>query len=173
MAGIYGLDLMRMDCTQAPSDLFDEGIRYVIKGKVLADLGRVSRSCLDVLDIKQNVYAAEIHWNIFFNMIRNNGTRFTELPRFPEVRRDLALILDEDVAYEKLYEIAFRTEKHLLKHLGLFDVYKGKGIPEGKKQYALSFVFRDPGKTLTDAYVEQIVNRLLEAFQKETGAVLR
>jgi len=77
------------------------------------------------------------------------------------------------VTYDKLYNIAFKTEKRLLKKVSLFDVYSGKGIPEGKKQYALSFVFRDPEKTLTDTYVEQLINRMLDAFSRETGAVLR
>jgi phenylalanyl-tRNA synthetase beta chain len=95
------------------------------------------------------------------------------LPRFPEVHRDLALVVDNKVTYNKLHAIAFKTEKRLLKKVSLFDVYSGKGIPEGKKQYALSFVFRDPEKTLTDIYVEQLINRMMEAFTRETGAVLR
>jgi phenylalanyl-tRNA synthetase beta chain len=106
-------------------------------------------------------------------MVRNNKARFADLPRFPEVHRDLALVVDNNVTYDKLYNIAFKTEKRLLKKVSLFDVYSGKGIPEGKKQYALSFVFRDPEKTLTDTYVEQLINRMLDAFSRETGAVLR
>ncbi len=173
LARMFGLDLTRLECTDAPSDLFEEGIRYRVKNKVLADLGEVSRACLSVLDIKQKVFAAEIDWDLFFNMVRNNKARFTDLPRFPEVHRDLALVVDNKVTYDKLHAIAFKTEKRLLKKVSLFDVYTGKGIPEGKKQYALSFVFRDPEKTLTDIYVEQLINRMMEAFTRETGAVLR
>jgi phenylalanyl-tRNA synthetase beta chain len=173
IARLFGLDLNRLECTDAPSDLYEEGIRYRVKNKVLADLGEVSRVCLSVLDIKQKVFAAEIDWDLFFNMVRNNKPRFTDLPRFPEVHRDLALVVDNSITYDTLYAIAFKTEKRLLKKVSLFDVYTGKGIPEGKKQYALSFVFRDPEKTLTDIYVEQLINRLMEAFTRETGAVLR
>lgn len=173
IARVFGLDLNRLECTNAPSDLFEEGIRYKVKNNVLADLGEVSRSCLTVLDIKQKVFAAEINWDLFFSMIRNTKTRYTDLPRFPEVHRDLALVVDNNVTYKKLHAIAFKTEKRLLKQVSLFDVYTGKGIPEGKKQYALSFVFQDPQKTLTDIYVEQLINRMLEAFTRETGAVLR
>lgn len=173
LATIYGLDLSRMECTVPPEDLFEEGIRYTVRGKVLADLGQISRMCLKMLDIKQKVFAAEIDWDLFFNLIRNNSTQFTEMPRYPEVHRDLALIVDRDVTYEQLHVIAFRTEKKLLKKVSLFDVYQGKGIPEGKKQYALSFVFQDPQKTLTDIHVEQIISRMLKAFGQETGAVLR
>jgi len=170
---LFGLDLNRLESTDAPSDLFEAGIRYRVKNKVLADLGEVSRACLSVLDIKQKVFAAEIDWDLFFNMVRNNKPRFTDLPRFPEVHRDLALVVDNNITYDKLHAIAFKTEKRLLKKISLFDVYTGKGIPEGKKQYALSFVFRDPEKTLTDIYVEQLINRMMEAFTRETGAVLR
>ena len=173
LARMFGLDLTRLECTDAPSDLFEEGIRYRVKNKVLADLGEVSGACLSVLDIKQKVFAAEIDWDLFFNMVRNNKARFTDLPRFPEVHRDLALVVDNNVTYDKLHAIAFKTEKRLLKKVSLFDVYTGKGIAEGKKQYALSFVFRDPEKTLTDIYVEQLINRMMEAFTRETGAVLR
>ena len=173
IARVFGLDLLRAECMPAPDDLFQEGIRYVVKGKVLADLGRVSRTCLEVLDIRQEVYAAEINWDLFFNLIRNNRAQFTGLPRFPEVHRDLALVVDENITYRQLYETALKTEKRLLKSVSLFDVYAGKGIPEGKKQYALSLVFQDPQKTLTDTYVEQITGHLLEAFRQETGAVLR
>ena len=173
IARVFGLDLNRLECTAAPSDLFQEGIRYRVKNNVLADLGEINAACLSVLDIKQKVFAAEIDWDLFFKMVRNNKARFTDLPRFPEVHRDLALVVDKGVTYETLHAIAFKTEKRLLKKVGLFDVYTGKGIPEGKKQYALSFVFRDPEKTLTDIYVEQLMKRLMEAFTKETGAVLR
>ncbi|MDD4920085.1 MAG: phenylalanine--tRNA ligase subunit beta [Bacteroidales bacterium] len=173
LAQVYGLNLLRVECLPAPDDLFQEGIRYVVKGKVLADLGRVSRACLDVLDIRQEVFAAEINWDLFFNMIRNNRAQFAGLQRFPEVHRDLALVVGENITYRQLYEIALKTEKRLLKSVSLFDVYTGKGIPEGKKQYALSLVFQDPQKTLTDAYVDQITGRLLEALRQETGAVLR
>lgn len=146
IARVFGLDLLRAECMPAPDDLFQEGIRYVVKGKVLADLGRVSRTCLEVLDIRQEVYAAEINWDLFFNLIRNNRAQFTGLPRFPEVHRDLALVVDENITYRQLYETALKTEKRLLKSVSLFDVYAGKGIPEGKKQYALSLVFQDPQK---------------------------
>ncbi len=173
LARMFGLDLNHLECTHTPADLFEEGIRYRVKNKVLADLGEVSGACLSVLDIKQKVFAAEIDWDLFFNMVRNNKARFTDLPRFPEVHRDLALVVDNNVTYDKLHAIAFKTEKRLLKKVSLFDVYTGKGIPEGKKQYALSFVFRDPEKTLTDIYVEQLINRMMEAFTRETGAVLR
>ncbi|MGB4591680.1 MAG: phenylalanine--tRNA ligase subunit beta, partial [Bacteroidales bacterium] len=153
--------------------IFETGIRYVVNGKPLADMGKINRKCLTALDIKQDVYMAEIRWDLFLLLINNKKIKFKELPRFPEVHRDLALVVDEDIPYATLHGIAFRTEKESLQNVSLFDVYQGKGVPEGKKQYALHLVFRNPHKTLTDAYVEKAVERLLTAFKRETGAVLR
>ena len=116
---------------------------------------------------------AEISWDLFFLLIGNKEAKCKELPRFPEVHRDLALVIDKDIPYEKLHSIAFKTEKQFLQSVSLFDVYEGKGVPEGKKQYALHFVFRDVQKTLTDTHVEKTIERLLKAFEKETGALLR
>lgn len=173
LAGSFGIDLMKIRSFRAPKDIFEEGVRYVINGDVLADVGSVSRSCLAVMDIKQPVFMAEFHWDLFFKIVRRKKVKFSNLPRFPEVHRDLALVVNADVTYEQLHATAFRTEKKLLQRISLFDVYRGKGVPEGKKQYALHFVFRDAQKTLTDACVEQIMEQLVHAFYKETGAVLR
>ena len=98
---------------------------------------------------------------------------FKELPKFPEVRRDLALLLDENVKYADLQASAQRAAKKLLKQVALFDVYRGDKIPAGKKQYALSFVLQDLEKTLTDADVERVMSKLLSVFTNEYGAVLR
>ena len=98
---------------------------------------------------------------------------FKELPKFPEVHRDLALLLDESVRYADLRAAAFKQAKKLLKQVRLFDVYRGDKIPEGKKQYALSFVIQDPERTLTDQDTERVMDRLLATFQNEFGAQLR
>ncbi len=169
----YGISIGLLDYQPAPSDIYTEGIRYLFRGKILADMGQISGRMCRVLDIRQAVFAAEIAWDVFFSIIKNNSVRYSEMPRFPEVRRDLALVLNESVPYAKLHETAFKTERKLLKKVQLFDVYRGSKIPEGTKQYAMSFVLQDPEKTLTDSYVEQIMKRLLDAFVKETGAVLR
>jgi phenylalanyl-tRNA synthetase beta chain len=164
---------MRFSSGKAPEDIFEEGIRYSVHGKTLVEAGEVNKKCLAELEIKQPVFMAEFHWDLFFQMIRNKKIKFEELPRFPEVHRDLALVVDRNITYEQLHTTAFKTERKLLQSVSLFDVYEGKGVPSGKKQYALHLVFRDAGKTLTDEFVEQAMERLLKAFHKETGAVLR
>ena len=105
--------------------------------------------------------------------MKRDKVAFKELPKFPEVRRDLALLFDENVDYASVRKAAFRGAKKLLKQVRLFDVYRGDKIPEGKKQYALGFVFQDLEKTLTDAEIEKITGKLLAVFQNEFGAILR
>ena len=169
----YGLSLFDLEYVLAPEDLFSEGLSYLYKGKLLAYMGVVNKKCPKAFDIKQDVYAAEVCWDVLFKAIKGLKVRYAELPRYPEVRRDLALVVDENQNYATLRQIAFRTEKRLLKKVGLFDVYKGDKLPEGKKQYALSFILQDTEKTLTDKMVDSVMERLLAAFTKEAGAVLR
>ena len=119
------------------------------------------------------LFAAEISWPALFELVKRNKIKYKELPKFPEVRRDLALLLDESVSYADLRKSAFRVGKKLLKQVGLFDVYRGDKIAEGKKQYALSFVLQDLEKTLTDNDVERVMSKLLSTFQNEFGATLR
>ena len=105
--------------------------------------------------------------------MKRDKISYKELPKYPEVRRDLALLLDEGVSFADLRRTAYKTGKKILKSVSLFDVYKGDKIPQGKKQYALSFVLQDLDKTLTDADVERIMQKLLSSFQNENGATLR
>ncbi len=169
----FGIDVNDLTYEAAPSDIFAEGLSYFIGEKRLADLGTVNSSLLKMFGIKQPVFAAEISWKVLLNAIKKQKILYKELPRFPEVRRDLALLVNEDVTFAELRKCAFKIEKRLLKQVVLFDVYRGDKIPEGKKQYALSFTLQDPEKTLTDKYVEEIMSRLLSAFSDTFGAQLR
>lgn len=169
----FGIDAHDLNYSAAPTDLFSEGLIYMAGEKQLAVFGTVNSSLLKQFGIKQPVFAAEISWKPLFNAIKKNKILYKELPRYPEVRRDLALLVDEKVSYADLRKTAFRTEKKLLKQVVLFDVYRGDKIPEGKKQYALSFTLQDIEKTLTDKYVEDVMNKLLETFRVQFGAQLR
>ena len=171
----YGADLYQMWTDAAPADIFSDGVRYKLPGKgpVLVTMGIVSPALCKRFGIKQQVVAAEINWPALFELVRRDKIGFREIPRFPEVRRDLALLLDEHVQYADLRAAAFKQAKGLLQQVGLFDVYRGDKIPEGKKQYALSFVIRSDERTLTDQDTERLMDRLLETFRKDFGAVLR
>ncbi|MBR1405420.1 MAG: phenylalanine--tRNA ligase subunit beta [Bacteroidales bacterium] len=171
----YGVDIYTLETEAAPSDLFSEGLVYKLPGsrKQLAVMGTIAPALARRFDVKQPVFAAEISWPVLLELVSRVKVRFTELPKFPEVRRDLALLLDESVRYADIRRSAQRAAKKLLRQVGLFDVYRGDKIPAGKKQYALSFVFQDPDKTLTDAEIEKIMAKLLATFENEFGAILR
>lgn len=171
----YGCDIYQLWSDAAPSDIFAEGISYSLPGgkQHLAVMGTVNPALAKSFGVRQPVYAAEIDWPALFELVKRDKVGFKELPKFPEVHRDLALLLDESVKYADLRACAFKQAKKLLKQVGLFDVYRGDKIPAGKKQYALSFVIQDTEKTLTDQDTERIMDKLLKAFEGEFGAQLR
>ncbi|MFP4556639.1 MAG: phenylalanine--tRNA ligase subunit beta [Bacteroidales bacterium] len=158
---------------EAPSDIFDYGLRFSIGKKLLGYMGIVSEKICKSFDIKQPVFFMEINWDVAFQLARNKKVLFTDIPKFPEVRRDLALLLDSDVTFAQIKEIAFNVEKKLIKHINLFDVYQGKNIEKGKKSYAVSFTLQDENKTLTDKHIDKTMQKLIDSFQKKLGAQLR
>ena len=171
----YGADLYQMWAEAAPADIFSEGTVYSLPGgkQQLAVIGVVNPALARKFGVKQQVVAAEIDWNALFTLVKRDKLSFKEMPRFPEVRRDFALLLDENVKYADLRAAAFKNARKLLKQVSLFDVYRGDKIPAGKKQYALSFTLQDLEKTLTDQDVERVMANLLEVFTKEFGGQLR
>ena len=171
----FGADLYQMETAEAPSDIFSDGQSYLLPGshRPLAVLGVVAQPLLRRFGIRQAVFAAEINWQTLFELVKRDKISYKELPKYPEVRRDLALLVDEGVSFADLRRTACRAGKKMLKNVSLFDVYTGDKIPQGKKQYALSFVLQDLEKTLTDSDVERIMQKLLSSFQNENGAVLR
>ena len=169
----FSVDVADLEYETAPSDLFSEGLTYKVNTRQLAVMGTIAPQRLREFGIKQPVYAAEINWELLLKLIAKNKVQYKELPKYPEVKRDLALLLDADVSFAQIRKSAFATEKRLLKSVTLFDVYTGDKIPEGKKQYAISFVLQDNEKTLTDKLVDGAMERLLQKFQQEFGAQLR
>ena len=170
----YGIEPADLEYSSAPSDIFSEGLVYKTQsGKEIGMMGTISQTLLKRFGIKQQVFAAEISWDILFQLIKKQKVLFKEMPKFPEVKRDLALLLDEGVSFTEIRKSAFKAERKILKSVTLFDVYRGDKIPEGKKQYAISFVLQDSEKTLTDIYVEETMSKLLKNFETNFGAQLR
>ena len=171
----YAVDIFTLETKPAPSDVFAEGISYSLPGthEPLAVIGTVSPALARKFDVRQPVFAAEICWQTLLKLVSRVKVKFQEMPKFPEVRRDLAVLIDENVAYADLCRAAQKSVKKILKQVSLFDVYRGDKIPEGKKQYAINFVLQDSEKTLTDQEVEKAMSRLLATFQNQFGAVLR
>jgi phenylalanyl-tRNA synthetase beta chain len=154
------------------NDVFSEGISMGFGNDVLVEFGVVKKHIIKYFDIKQEVFYADFNWDLIIKII-SNKIKFQDIPKYPEVRRDLALLVDQSVAFESLYKLARQTEKSLLKQVNLFDVYEGKNLPEGKKSYALSFILQDTTKTLTDTQIDKIMGKLQTVFQNEVGAQLR
>jgi phenylalanyl-tRNA synthetase beta chain len=156
----------------ANSDFFAEGVAVGLGNDILVEVGTVKKSILKHFDIKQEVFYAEFNWDLVIKLL-SNKIKFTAIPKYPEVRRDFALLINSDVTFESLYKVARQTEKSLLKDINLFDVYEGKNLPEGKKSYALSFTIQDTTKTLTDVQIDKIMSKLQSNFETELGAQLR
>ena len=154
------------------SDVFAEGIAIMKGDVILVEFGTIKKSIVKHFDIKQEVLFADFNWDLILESICNK-IKFTEIPKYPEVRRDLALLVDENVSFETLYKLARQTEKSLLKEINLFDVYTGNNLPEGKKSYTISFIIQDATKTLTDVQIDKIMSKLQKNFESETGAILR
>ncbi|NNT72167.1 phenylalanine--tRNA ligase subunit beta [Flavobacterium sp. IMCC34852] len=166
------LGITKVQNKPVASDVFAEGIAIASGNDTLVEFGTVKKSILKHFDIKQEVFYADFNWNLILKLI-GSKIKFTDIPRYPEVRRDLALLVDENIAFDAIYNIARQTEKSLLKAVNLFDVYQGKNLPEGKKSYAVSFTLQDSSKTLTDEQIDKIMSKLQKNMENELGASLR
>ena len=156
------------------SEAFSHGLSFTWNKKTIVELGSVAKPILKTMDIKQEVFVADFNWDIVLEAVKKNkAIMYTEVPKFPEVRRDLALLIDKAVKFEQLEQLAFQAEKGLLKNVNLFDVYEGDKLPEGKKSYALSFTLLDENATLTDKQIEKIMEKLMKTYQEKAGAEIR
>jgi phenylalanyl-tRNA synthetase beta chain len=145
----------------------------VIKGtKEIAKLGKVKTALVKDFGIKQEIFYADLNTALLF---RSANPKFVvqEVPRFPEVRRDLSLVLDKQVAFSEIRDLVLASEKRLIKDIIAFDVYEGEKIPQGKKAYALGFVLLDENKTLTDEEIDKVMMKLMSAFEQKMGALIR
>jgi phenylalanyl-tRNA synthetase beta chain len=154
------------------NDVFSEGMALAIGKEVIVEFGVVKKLIIKHFDIKQEVLYADFNWGKMQKYI-SNKIKYTDIPKYPEVRRDFALLVDEKIQFEQIYTLAKQTEKSLLKEVNLFDVYQGANLPEGKKSYAVSFILQDHSKTLTDTQIDKIMSKLQGNFESQLGASLR
>ncbi len=168
-----GVNLDKLTATEIDTRLLAEGEAFSINNKPLLSIGRLSAAILKQFDIKQTVYYAEVDWSNLLREVKPDNVKFTEISRYPEVRRDLALVLDKQVKFSQIEALAYRNGKGILRKVNLFDVYEGEKIEAGKKSYAVSFILQDDNKTLTDNDIEKLMKRLAEVFEKELGAFIR
>jgi phenylalanyl-tRNA synthetase beta chain len=167
------LGITRFNELPIKNDVFSEGVSLSLGKIKLVDFGLISKSVLKHFDISQEVVCADFNWDAILDVVKRNKITFKSIPKYPEVRRDFALLLDDSITFEAIYKIAKQTEKQLLKQVNLFDVYQGKNLPKGKKSYAVSFTLQDEHKTLNEKQIDKIMNKLQTNFEKQLGAELR
>ncbi len=155
------------------SDLFAEGICLKQGDKEIINFGLVCSKLLKAFDIDVPVYFSEINWDSILKKSSKKAITYTEIPKFPEVKRDLALVLNKEVKFEQVKAIAQKIEKKLLKRISLFDVFEGEKLGADKKSYAVSFILQDETKTLNDKQIDKIMNKLMSTYERDLGAIIR
>jgi len=155
------------------TDVFEDGLKFSINGKELVSVGWINKDLQQQFGIREKVFCADFNWDAILDVLKPDNIRYEELSKFPSVRRDLSLLIDETVDFKSIYDLAFKAERKLLKTVELFDVYEGKNLEKGKKSYALSFVLQDKAKTLNDKTIDKTMRRIQDLLEKELGAKLR
>ena len=159
---------------KSDNNVFDKAIVLKTRaGKVLVEMGILSHKLLKRFGLDQKVYYADLDWAGLMKAIRKNKLQFQEISKYPAVSRDLALLVDNNVEFAQIEEIARQADKKLLKRVELFDVYQGKNLPEGKKSYAVNFILQDESKTLNDKAIDAIMQKLIKNLTNKLGAELR
>ena len=167
-----GLSAIKMDAIEAAE--FSSAMKGVVRKKEVVRFGLVSKSILKALDVSGEVYYADFDWDAVLSLVATSKEiRFSEVPKFPSVRRDLALVLDKNISYNQVEELAWQTEKTLLREVNLFDVYEGEKLGANKKSYAVSFILQDIEATLTDVRIEKIMEKLTKTYTDKLGATIR
>lgn len=167
------LNIKGLQVSDAETDHLAYGLTYHRGAQVFVSFGAVNRKALKTTDVQGEVFYADFNWDALMKAIRKNKIVYKEVSRFPSVRRDLAILVDRPVGFIALKALAEKTERKILKSVNVFDVYEGEKIPEGKKSYALSFVFQDEEKTLTDKQIDSVIQKLIVNFEKELKAEIR
>ena len=159
---------------KSQNNIFSHGLQLMNRGgKVIAEMGILSRKLQKMAQIENEVYFADINWTALMKLTRKNKVEYYEISKYPAVSRDLALLIDKSVEFAQIEQIARQTEKKLLKRVELFDVYEGKNLPAGKKSYAVNFILQDEQKTLNDKQIESIMQKLIANLTKQLHAELR
>ncbi|MFH6769459.1 phenylalanine--tRNA ligase subunit beta [Gaetbulibacter aquiaggeris] len=173
LAILERLGITRTQESPISNDLFSEGLELGLGKLKLVEFGLIKKPILKHFDISQEIIYADFNWDAILEMVKRNKISFKAIPKYPEVRRDFALLLNDNINFKDIHAIANKTERQLLKKVSLFDVYQGKNLPQGKKSYAVSFTLQDEHKTLTDKQIDKIMSSLQGNFEKELGAELR
>jgi len=153
--------------------IFNHGQELIIKNEIVLEYGQIENSLTNEFSINQNVFYANFYWDSIVKLIIRNNTKFKPISKFPEVKRDFSLLINDNVNFDSILKIVRKTNQKFIKDINLFDVYNGEKLPKGKKSYSISFTLQDDTKTLTDSEIDKIMSKLENSFKKELGAVLR
>tara|TARA_B110000914_G_scaffold97023_1_gene85268 strand:- start:192 stop:2618 length:2427 start_codon:yes stop_codon:yes gene_type:complete len=170
---LFRLGITKIKSEEISTYGFSEGLMYKHKKNRLVCFGKVDKKITKSFGIKQELYYADFNWDLILNLVLNTKIKYSEVSKFPSVKRDLSLLIDKEVTFKELNTIAKQTETKILKSVNLFDVYVGDKLPEGKKSYALSFILEDNTKTLTDKYIDKVMNKLISSYETKLGAEVR
>ncbi|MDM8159504.1 phenylalanine--tRNA ligase subunit beta [Labilibaculum sp. K2S] len=168
-----GFQIDKLRINENENDQFTEGLSYGVKKKVLVEVGMVSGKILKAMDIDVPVYYADFDWETLIGEATKNKVAYTEIPKYPAVKRDLALLIDKATSFAEIKTIAFNCEKSMLKSVSLFDIYEGEKLGADKKSYAVSFILQDTEKTLEDKQIDKIMQKLIKSYEKQLGAQIR
>lgn len=168
-----GFHMRQFKMEELETDIFDQGLRYKLKKHTVAEVGMVHQNILNKLDIEIPVYFGDIYWGKAMELAENNRVEYKEIPKYPHVRRDLALLLNEDIRFKQIEDLAYKTEGKFLKDVSLFDVYQGEKLGENKKSYAVSFILQDEKQTLKEKHIDKIMKKLINTFREQLGAEIR
>jgi len=152
---------------------FTEALSYTINNQIVAEAGKISRHYTGRFNIDQDVYYGHIEWDSVVKLIKKHKIQYQELPKYPSVKRDLALLVDKEIKFDQIRNLAYKTEKNILKEVTLFDVYESDSLGKNKKSYAVSFILQDELKTLTDKNIDKVMDSFVRIFEKELGAQIR
>ena len=170
---LHRLGLKKLILIEETHSSMTYSLSYKFKKDTLVSFGKVSRDLCEHFDIKPEVFVADFNLDILLELAQFSNVKYQEISKFPEIRRDLSLLIDQSVSFNDLQEIAMQTDNKILKSINLFDVYEGEKIPKGKKSYALAFTMADNTKTLTDKYADKIIDKIIIKFKKQLGAEIR
>ena len=167
------LGVIKYKETISKNNIFEYGQNLLIKEKSLVEYGLINSDIIKYFSIDQNIFYINFNWNLITDLIKDKNIKYKQIPKFPEVKRDFALLVDNNISFESISKIAKKTDQKFLKNIVLFDVYNGENLPKGKKSYAVSFTLQDETKTLTEKEIDKIMSRLENSFKDELGAELR
>ena len=174
VTGIFDrLGIKKLKSLPLSNDIFSEGQQLSVGKHFLVEFGSLKTNALTPFGISQNVFCANFNWDNLLKVINQNTIKFKDISKYPEVKRDLSLLIDEDITFEKLYKLAKQSENNYLKDINLFDVYRGDKLENGKKSYSISFTLQDNKQTLKDSQIDKIMSKIQKRFESELGAELR